>query len=178
VRVTLPLRRTPRTPACPGFGVSGDRKRACFDGSGCSRGVSPLRGLTGLPGRWGPRDADDAGHRDRTQMHGFERVQMRVAGGKVLEALTGTGWPLPIERVQMGCAGGTFGCWEPCPLGSFERVQMTSAWAPCPACGTLAHRGSDRQSQRTLGSRSASSAPVNEFRFPTHLITGECLCHP
>ena len=58
MRITLLCTESLRTPACPGFGVSGDRKISCFDRFGRQRQVErELR----LPGDvW----------------EGFERVQM------------------------------------------------------------------------------------------------------
>ena len=58
MRAALPLRRTPRTPACPGFGVSGDRKRACFDRSCCWGGVSAEWRLLALSRGWDPEGVD------------------------------------------------------------------------------------------------------------------------
>ena len=167
MRVTLPLRIAPRTPACPGFCVFGDRKSACFDRSCWWRAVSAEPRLPALPRGSDPVGVDGATHRGRTPGRGFERVQMDVPGRQISrDALTGMGWALPIERVQMDCGSGVPGPWEPCPLGSFERVQMTSAFALWEAREPLAHCGSHRQSHAALGSHSAFSAPATEYRLP------------
>jgi hypothetical protein len=165
MRVTLPLRRTPRTPACPGFGVSGDRKRACFDRSCCWGGVSAEWRLLAVSLGWDPEGVDRGTHRRQMRARGFERVQMSVGGGRILEPLTGSGRPLSIERVQMACGSGAVGRREPCPFGSFERVQLTSAFCSRVALGSSVRGGSHRQSGRVLSSDSAFAASVNESRL-------------
>lgn len=192
MRATLPLRPVPRTPACPGFGVSGDRKRACFDRSCRGGAVSSERRLLGFPRRWGPTGVDGGTHRGQTLRRGFERVQMSVGGGRIgLDALTVRGWApsiervqlslpgrqvlerligagglLPFERVQMDCGSGAPGPSEPDPpLGSFERVRTTPAFAFCVARGRSAHRGSHHQSHRGLVA-ARLPAPANEYRLP------------
>jgi hypothetical protein len=179
MRVTLPLRPVPRTPACPGFCVSGGCKSACFDRSCGRRAVSPEWRFPALPRGWGPAEVDGATHRGRTPGRGFERVQMSVAGGQIgLEALTGRGGPLPFERVQMDCGPGALGLSEPCPFGSFERVQMTPAFALCVARGPSAHRDSHRLIiGHSVAARPSRHGPMNAVSH-TQLITGECLCHP
>jgi hypothetical protein len=179
MRATLPLRSAPRTPACPGFGVSGDRKRACFDRSSCWGAVSAERGVRDLSREWGPVGVDDVRHREPTRGRGFERVQMRVGGVPLwAEAPGGMGRPLSIERVQMGWGSGATGSWERCPVSSFERVQMTSAFGLCAAhepqriavrvVKTLRHSEAAQPSQLR---------PMNTVSY-TLTITGECLCHP
>jgi len=177
MRVTLPLRLVPRTPACPGFCIFGHRKSACFDRSCCWGAISPERRLPVLPGGWDLVDTDGASRRERAAECGFERVQMSVPGEQVSEALSGSG-RLPIERVQMGCGPGSPDTWEPYPLGSFERVQMTPVFALDAAGEHSAGGGSRLQSHGALGNPSAFSAPAHEGRFLNQLITGERLCHP
>ena len=58
MRITLLCTESLRTPACPGFGVSGDRKISCFDRFGRQRQVERELRL------WGE------------EREGFERVQM------------------------------------------------------------------------------------------------------
>jgi hypothetical protein len=179
MRATLPLRSAPlRTPACPGFGVSGDRKRACFDRSCCQGAISAKRRLLGLPWGWDLADADGATHRERTPGWSFERVQMTVAGGRILEALAARRRQLPIERVQMGCGSEALRPWEPCPLGSFERVQIMPVVAVYGVRELSEHRGSHRQSQRHSGAAWPSRLPPLNAVSPTQIITGERLCHP
>ena len=103
MRITLLCTESLRTPACPGFGVSGDRKISCFDRFGRQREVGRELGL------WGER------------VGAFERVQMRgVAGDRGgREAYFGG----LIERVQMGMGGAGLGGIARVG-GSFERVQM------------------------------------------------------
>ena len=178
MRVTLPLRLVPRTPACPGFCIFGHRKSACFDRSCCWGGISPEWRLPVLPDGWGPADRDGATRRERAAERGFERVQMSMAGERVSETPNRSGGGPPIERVQMGCAAGSLDTWEPYQLGSFERVQMTAAFALHVAREPSAHRGSRRHSHGALGHPLAFSAPANERLFLNQLITGERLCHP
>jgi hypothetical protein len=179
VRGTLPLRpELLRTPACPGFGVSGDRKRACFDRSCCWRAISPKRGLLSLPRGWDLGDVDGATHRERTLRWSFERVQMNVVGGRILEALAVRRRPLPIERVQMGCGSEALRPWEPYPLGSFERVQMAPAFAVYGVRELSAHRDSHGHSQRhSVAAWPFRLLPLNTVSL-TQIITGERLCHP
>jgi hypothetical protein len=178
VRATLPLRPALRTPACPGFGVSGDRKIACFDRSCRRGGISPEWRLPVLPGGWDRTQADDAARRERTLGRGFERVQMGVVGGQILDALHGRGSALPIERVQMDWESMGSGAGEPCPLGSFERVQMAPVLALCVAREPSTPRGSHRLIRRALDSHPASwLRPMNAVST-TQIITGERLCHP
>jgi hypothetical protein len=144
MRITLLCTESLRTPACPGFGVSGDRKISCFDRFGRQRQVARELRL------WGD------------VREGFERVQMamdfgvqgfaaRMADGFVRvqlsrrSALRVTRAAASIERVRVseesrgpvggGCssakaseAAGESGVRDPvrAPLfGSFERVQMS-----------------------------------------------------
>jgi hypothetical protein len=177
MRATLPLRPVPRTPACPGFGVSGYRKRACFDRSCRGGAVSSERRLLGFPRGWGPAGADGGTHRGRTLRRGFERVQMSLPGRQVLAGLIGAGGLLSFERVQMDCGFGASGPSEPYPPGSFERVQTTPVFALCVARGRSAHRGSHQQSHRARVA-ARFPAPANETDSHTQFITGERLCHP
>lgn len=179
MRVTLPLRLAPRTPACPGFCVFGHRKSACFDRSCCGGAISPEPCLPGLPHGWDREDTDGATHREPAPGRGFERVQMSVPGRQISEAFNGRRrGSLSFERVQMDRESGALGPWEPCSLGSFERVQIAPAFALGVARVPAVHRGSRRQSHRTPDSHSAFLAPANERRFPVQLITGGRLCHP
>jgi hypothetical protein len=103
MRITLLCTETLRTPACPGFGVSGDRKMSCFDRFGRQRGIG--RKLGG----WGER------------LGVFERVQMRAVAGD--RGGRGACFGGSIERVQMGMGGvGLRGIAR--AGGAFERVQM------------------------------------------------------
>jgi len=136
MRVTLLCTESLRTPACPGFGVSGDRKISCFDRFGRQREVGRELGL------WGER----LGAFERVQMRGvagdrggregcfggvIERVQMGMGGVHVRDsAWVGSATPGGIvrvggsfERVQMSIGGANSGdsTWA---AGSFERVQM------------------------------------------------------
>ena len=174
MRASLPLRPALlRTPACPGFGVSGDRKRACFDRSCCWGAISPQRGLLALSCGWGFVDMDGAAHREPALGRLFERVQMGVAGVvQILEALAAVRRrPLPIERVQMDCGLEEARPWQPYPLGSFERVQMAPAFAVFGGGERPGHRGLDRQGQR----RSVAAWPSRLLRLnsvsPTQIIT-------
>jgi hypothetical protein len=179
MRATLPLRPALRTPACPGFGVFGDRKRACFDRSCCRRAISPKRRLLALPRGWDLADMDGATHRERALGRSFERVQMDVPGVQILETLAAVRRrPLPIERVQMGCGSEAPRPWETCPLGSFERVQMAPAFAVYGARELSAHRSSHRQSLRhSVATRPSRLLPLSTVS-PTQIITGDRLCHP
>ena len=103
MRVTLLCTESLRTPACPGFGVSGDRKISCFDRFGRQREVGRELGLLGE--RVGP----------------FERVQMRGAAGD--RGGRGARFGGLVERVQMGMGGAGLGGMARVD-GSFERVQM------------------------------------------------------
>ncbi len=180
MRVTLPLCPVLRTPACPGFGVSGDRKRACFDGSCCWGAVSPEWWLAKLPRGWDWAGVDGATRRERQRGRGFERVQMGVAGGQILEGVTGRRWSaLPIERVQMDCGSGALGSWGPGPLGSFERVQMTPVFSLCVSRGPSAHHAARivKGAGHSVATWPSRLRPMNSVS-PTQIITGECLCHP
>ena len=132
MRGTLPSRPVLRTPACPGFRVSGVRKSACFDRYCCNGAISRERLLAGLPCGWVRADADGATRGERSRERGFERVQMRLPGKLISEDAHGGGESLPIERVQMDWGSGVAGRWEPCRLSAFERVQMTPAVALIP----------------------------------------------
>jgi hypothetical protein len=178
MRVTLPLRLALRTPACPGFGVSRDRKRAWFDRSCCRRAVSAERRLPDLSHGWDPAGVVGATHRERTPGRGFERVQMSVSGGPICaEALTGMGWPLSIERVQMDWGSRVPGSWEPCPLGSFERVQMTPSFALCIA--REPHPIAPRIVKAIGHSGAAQPSRLRSMNAVSHTLisTGERLCH-
>jgi hypothetical protein len=179
MRVTLPLRLALRTPACPGFGVSGDRKRACFDRY-CGLGVvSAERCLPDLSRGWDLVGVDGATHREGMAGRGFERVQMSGAGGPVCaEAVAGMGGPLSIERVQMGWGSGVRGPWEPCPLGSFERVQMPAALALCVARESRAIAA--RVVKALWHSVAAQPSRLRLMNAVSHTLTttGERLCHP
>jgi hypothetical protein len=103
MRITLLCTESLRTPACPGFGVSGGRRISSFDRFGRQREVGRELGL------WGER------------LGAFERVQMLAMAKD-----RGRRWPSfggLIERVQMGIGGaGSRGIAR--VGGSFERVQM------------------------------------------------------
>jgi hypothetical protein len=103
MRITLLCTESLRTPACPGFGVSGDRKLSSFDRFGRQREVGRELGL------WGER----AG--------AFERVQMRAVTGD--RGGRGAFFGGLIERVQMGIRGASSRGTARVG-GSFERVQM------------------------------------------------------
>jgi hypothetical protein len=178
MRLTLPLRLVPRTPACPGFCVFGHRKSACFDRSCCRGAISPEPRLPALPHGWDRGDTDGTTHRERAPGRGFERVQMSVPGRQISEAFNGRPGSLSFERVQMDWGSGVLSPWQPCPLGSFERVQIAPAFALRVARAPAVHRGSRRQSHRAPASQSAFSAPANERHFPVQLITGERPGHP
>ena len=132
-----------RTPACPGFGVFGDRKSSCFDRSG---GLWSVKGESGLMGRSGdaaskrpyPVDRDPGagiGSFERVQIGGLKVGEMRTSGGRPEDgscpngAGPANGLGL-FERVQMRMAageipaapGGSFGAAAAAP---FERVQMS-----------------------------------------------------
>ena len=85
MRVALLCTESLRTPACPGFGVSGDRKISCFDRFGRQRGIGRELGL------WGERRG------------AFERVQMRGVTGD--RGGRGARFGGLIERVQIGMGG-------------------------------------------------------------------------
>ena len=179
MRVTLPLRLALRTPACPGFCVSGDRKRACFDRYCCLGAVSAEQGLPDLSQGWDLVGVDGATHRERMPGRGFERVQMGVAAGRIwAEALTGTGSPLSIERVQMDWGSGVSGSREPCPLGSFERVQMAPAVALCAAREAQAIAARVVKSLWHLVAAQPSWLRPMKTVSHTLTLTGERLCHP
>jgi hypothetical protein len=103
---------------------------------------------------------------------------MSVPERRVSEAFNGRRGSLSFERVQMDWGSGALARQEPCPLGSFERVQITLALAFRVARVPAVHRGSRRQSHRAPDSHSAFWAPANERHFPVQIITGERLCHP
>jgi hypothetical protein len=89
MRIALLCTESLRTPACPGFGVSGDRKISCFDRFGRQRQVARELRL------WGD------------VREGFERVQMR-------RGLGSRGGHVPcsgglFERVQMEMGFGVQG---------------------------------------------------------------------
>jgi hypothetical protein len=123
MRNTLLTRPALRTPACPGFGISGDRKRECF-GRSCVRGaVSSKSGLRALPHRWDPVVVVEA-HRRRTRDRAFERVQMHRANLRIgLKVLGETSAPPLFKRVQMERPPKARESRPSC-LGSFEHVQM------------------------------------------------------
>jgi hypothetical protein len=103
MRIALLCTESQRTPACPGFGVSGDRKISCFDRFGPQREVGRELGLRG------------------ERLAAFERVQMpAVAGDRVGRGPYFGGL---IGRVQMGLGGANPGGIARAG-GSFERVQM------------------------------------------------------
>jgi len=132
----------PRTPACPGFGVFGDRKSSCFDRSGW---LGSVRGESGLMGRSGdavlkrlcPVDRDaggGSGSFERVQIGGMRASEIRMPGDRP-ENDSGSGdegWLSGLglfERVQMKrmpggspAHGGSFGAAAAAP---FERVQMS-----------------------------------------------------
>ena len=105
----------PRTPACPGFGVFGDRKSSCFDRSGSLRRVGGEWGVMGRSGdgalKWlcaADRDAGaTSGSFERVQMGGLKVSETRTSGGR------------PEEGSCPNGAGRANG------LGLFERVQMS-----------------------------------------------------
>jgi hypothetical protein len=143
MRITLLCTESLRTPACPGFGVSGDRKISCFDRFGRQREVGRELGL------WGER------------LGAFERVQMPPVAGD--RGGRGAYFGGVIERVQMGMGhagprggarvGGSFesaqvriggansggSAWA---AGSFERVQMGSESLLRPTYATEVGGGS------------------------------------
>jgi hypothetical protein len=130
-----------RTPACPGFGVFGDRKSSCFDRSGSLRRVGGEWGVMGRSGdgalKWPcavDRDAGaGSGSFERVQMGGLKVGEMRTSGGRPEDGSSPNGaWRVNglelFERVQMRMVAGE----GPAPGGSFgaaaapfERVQMS-----------------------------------------------------
>jgi hypothetical protein len=86
MRIALLCTESLRTPACPGFGVSGDRKISCFDRFGRQRQVARELRL------WGD------------VREGFERVQMRRGAGSHEGHVPCSGGL--FERVQMGMGFG------------------------------------------------------------------------
>ena len=89
MRIALLCTESLRTPACPGFGVSGDRKISCFDRFGRQRQVARELGLGG--------DARE----------GFERVQMHWGAGSLGGHVSCSGGL--FERVQMELVFGARG---------------------------------------------------------------------
>ena len=141
-----------RTPACPGFGVFGDRKSSCFDRSGR---LGAVKGESGLMGRSGdaaskrlyPVDRDagaGSGSFERVQMGGPKVDHVRMSGGRPEGGLcpVGAGWLGGLKVGEMRTSGG-----RPedgsCPncvervngLGLFERVQMRMVAGEGPAPG-------------------------------------------
>ena len=143
MRVTL-LPPASRTPACPGFGVFGDRKKSCFDRTWPEWGISGEVGVRGFSDGCGRVVAEGGGHRGWMMGWGFERVQMewqtlplgdRVGGCLLGLRSFGLGWmsadAASFERVQMGLAGGRICARTGCRAGGglsadlrVERVQM------------------------------------------------------
>jgi hypothetical protein len=129
MRVTLLSTELLRTPACPGFGVSGDRKMSCFDRFGRQREVGRELWL------WGYRRGvfervqmgarlEDRGSCGCLLAGSFERVQTvmgRAIPGAAGAAGLKAGW---FERVQMGAQLSERTTDSTATEGPFERVQL------------------------------------------------------
>ena len=115
-----------RTPACPGFGVFGDRKSSCFDRSGWLGRVAGKWGVIGRSGDAGLERLYSANRDAGAGSGSFERVQMgalgRVREIRLSDGLLGDG----SYRSDKGSLSG---------LGSFERVQIGTAAGENPALG-------------------------------------------
>ena len=116
-----------RTPACPGFGVFGDRKSSCFDRSG---GLGSDKGESGLIGHSGDAASKRLYPVDRNAGAGsgsFERVQM---GRPTVSEIRISG-----DRPKDGSCPGDGDAGWPSEPGLFERVQMRKVTGESPMLG-------------------------------------------
>jgi hypothetical protein len=117
VRLTLPLCPAPRTPARPGFGVSGYSKSACFDQSPLKRPISFRCTPDAVPQECPSAERDALIHRLRSPRHPFERVQTSPQ-----ELRDDRSAPVQVRRPSIQSARKAYGRTPVSP--SVERVQM------------------------------------------------------
>jgi hypothetical protein len=138
MRITLLCTDSLRTPACPGFGVSGDRKISCFDRFGRQRDIGRELGLRGGVAAAFERVQTGAGLGDRGGREAYfggaiERVQMVGAGARpgsragVGSASRGGIAPEgdSFERVQIGRESVLRLAGAARPVGAFARAQVS-----------------------------------------------------
>jgi hypothetical protein len=188
VRATPFLFPSLRTPARPGFGVSGYGKSACFDRSLIQQRVSHELTSRPLPNEYVSDEANCESWEQKSKRR-FERVQIgpgreydcapalfaserrtpddcdeSAVADKSGSSREGT-LPKSFERVQTGEAPEASGCLVPYPIGLFERVQITSDFPLMIARKPSELRSVRRSHANSLGMGWAFSAPARHHHL-------------